>query len=57
MGFPFAVRSGMKNTHLHVKEGTFKPVNIDIPLLGKTLLCNMLCSQFDTNLTLIPGAE
>ena len=53
----FGLSSGLQNTYLHVKEDTFKPVNIDIPFLCRTyklLAYNMLCSQFDVNLNLIP---
>ena len=56
----FALSFGLENTHLHVKEDTFKHVNIDIPFLCKTsklLVYTMLYSQLDTNLKLIPRAE
>ena len=54
---PFALYSGLENTHLQVKDNTFKAVNMDIFFLHKIcqlLVCKMSCSQFDTNLAPIP---
>ena len=32
---PFALCSGLQNTHLHVKDDLFKPPNMDILFLHK----------------------
>ena len=34
-GVPFVLCYGLKNTHLHTKDETFKPLNIDIFFLRK----------------------
>ena len=37
-GPPFALCSGLQKTHFHAKDNTFKPVNMDILFLHKSLL-------------------
>ena len=49
---PFALGSGLWNAHLHTKDDTFKPVNIDILFLHKIFL--LFITYFVPNMGLIP---
>ena len=59
MRSPFALSSGLQNTHSHTKNDTLKPAGIYIFFLQKVcklLVYNMFCSQYD-KLTPIPWTK